>query len=112
MSLVSTEVITDHPFNNVTENIFAKIGANLHRRPDHPICIIKEAIYSFFDERHPGVFSKLDGMHPVVTAYAVRLLAPSYSRVHVYCLATAGHALPLNSLTGFYSVTQLLDVAM
>ncbi len=53
-------MITDHPFNNVTENIFTKIGANLHRRPDHPICIIKEAIYRFFDERHPGVFSKLD----------------------------------------------------
>ena len=51
------EVITDHPFNNVTENIFTKIGANLHGRPDHPICIIKEAIYSFFDKRHPGVFS-------------------------------------------------------
>ena len=65
------EVITDDPFNNVTENIFAKIGANLHRRPDHPICIIKEAIYSFFDERHPGVFSKLDDLHPVVTAASV-----------------------------------------
>ena len=68
------EVITDHPFNNVTENIFTKIGANLHRRPDHPICIIKEAIYSFFDERRPGVFSKLDDLHPVVSAYAVRAL--------------------------------------
>ena len=67
-------MITDHPFNNVTENIFTKIGANLHRRPDHPICIIKEAIYSFFDERHPGVFRKLDDLHPVVSAYAVRVL--------------------------------------
>lgn len=68
-------MITDHPFNNVTENIFAKIGANLHRRPDHPICIIKEAIYSFFDERHPGVFTKLDDLYPVVTAAAVGSLS-------------------------------------
>lgn len=65
------DVLTSHPFNNVTENIFAKIGANLHRRPDHPICIIKEAIYAFFDERHPGVFNKLDDLYPVVTAKAV-----------------------------------------
>ncbi|KAK9915689.1 hypothetical protein WJX75_002690 [Coccomyxa subellipsoidea] len=64
------EVLTSHPFNNVTEGIFAKIGANLHRRPDHPICIIKEAIYAFFDERQPGVFAKLEDLHPVVTAKA------------------------------------------
>ena len=72
------DVLTSHPFNNVTENIFAKIGANLHRRPDHPICIIKEAIYAFFDERCPGVFTKFDDLHPVVSARAVRLLCPSH----------------------------------
>ena len=66
-------MLTSHPFNNVTENIFAKIGANLHRRPDHPICIIKEAIYAFFDERCPGVFTKFDDLHPVVSARAVGL---------------------------------------
>ena len=80
------EVITDHPFNNVTENIFTKIGANLHRRPDHPICIIKEAIYSFFDERHPDVFRKLDDLHPVVSAYAVRELISASAGIACYRL--------------------------
>ena len=37
----------------------------------HPICIIKEAIYSFFDERRPGVYAKLDDLYPVVSAKAV-----------------------------------------
>ena len=78
-------MITDHPFNNVTENIFTKIGANLHRRPDHPICIIKEAIYKFFDERHPEVFRKLDDLHPVVSAYAVGALD-----IHQLAITTPG----------------------
>jgi len=72
---MTADVITSHPFNNVTENIFSKIGANLHRRHDHPICIIKEAIYSYFEEKQPGVFKKLDDLYPVVSAYAVSLLA-------------------------------------
>ena len=66
------EVLTSHPFNNVTENIFSKIGANLHRRQDHPICIIKEAIYDFFDTQRPGAYAKFDDLHPVVSAAAVR----------------------------------------
>ena len=70
------DVLKAHPFNNVTENIFAKIGANLHRRPDHPICIIKEAIYAYFDTNHPTVFTKFDDLHPVVSAYAVRHMHP------------------------------------
>jgi phenylalanyl-tRNA synthetase alpha chain len=66
------DVITGHPYNNVTENIFQKIGANLHQRPDHPLCIIKNAIYAYFDEQHPGKFQKFDNLYPVVTAKAVR----------------------------------------
>ena len=34
-------MITDHPFNNVTDSIFEKIGVNLHQLPSHPIGIIK-----------------------------------------------------------------------
>ena len=78
------EVITDHPFNNVTENIFAKLGANLHRRPDHPICIIKEAIYSFFDERRPGVYAKLDDLYPVVSAKAVSVCSLCSGPLTIY----------------------------
>lgn len=45
------EVITDHPFNNVTDAIFQKIGVNLHQQPTHPIGIIKGAIYDYFDKQ-------------------------------------------------------------
>jgi phenylalanyl-tRNA synthetase alpha chain len=63
----------------VSDAVFAKIGANLHRRPDHPIAIIKDAIYSYFDgaaaargAAGPGrsAFSKFDDFHPVVPATA------------------------------------------
>jgi phenylalanyl-tRNA synthetase alpha chain len=63
----------------VTDAVFDKIGANLHTRPDHPIAIIKDAIYSYFDEAAaargaagPGrsAFTKFDGLHPVVPATA------------------------------------------
>lgn len=48
------EVITDHPFNNVTDSIFQKIGVNLHQQPAHPIGIIKGAIYDYFDQQAGG----------------------------------------------------------
>lgn len=64
------EVINGHPFNNVTDNIFEKIGVNLHHQPSHPIGIIKDAIYAYFDQRYPGKFNKFDDLHPVVTATA------------------------------------------
>lgn len=35
------EVITAHPYNNVTESIFQKIGVNLHQQPNHPLGILK-----------------------------------------------------------------------
>jgi phenylalanyl-tRNA synthetase alpha chain len=74
-----TDVITGHPANNVTDAVFDKIGANLHRRPDHPIAIIKDAIYSYFDDAAASAgaagagraaFSKFDDLHPVVAATA------------------------------------------
>jgi len=41
-------VITEDPINNVTDNIFSKIGVNLHQKPNHPLCIIKNAIHDYF----------------------------------------------------------------
>ncbi|KAK9785254.1 hypothetical protein WJX73_001244 [Symbiochloris irregularis] len=64
------EVLTSDPYNNVTENIFSKIGANLHLRPDHPLCILKEAIYTYFDDVQPGLWRKFDDLKPVVTTKA------------------------------------------
>lgn len=50
------------------------MGSNLHRRPDHPICIIKEAIYEYFDSLEGGAaagkqpFRKFDDLPCVVPA--------------------------------------------
>jgi phenylalanyl-tRNA synthetase alpha chain len=69
-TLPLTEVITGHPYNNVTDNIFEKIGANLHQQPSHPIGIIKDAIYSYFDQKFPSTFTKHDNLYPIVPAIA------------------------------------------
>ena len=69
------EVITSDPANNITENIFEKIGTNLHHIPSHPIGIIKEAIYGYFDRNYPDTFVKFDDLHPVVKASAVRYVS-------------------------------------
>lgn len=77
-------MITADPANNVTDNIFEKIGANLHHQPSHPIGIIKEAIYSFFHEKYPGVFTTFDDLYPVVSAEAVRSFCPSHCIAFYY----------------------------
>lgn len=64
------EVITGDPANNVSDYIYEKMGMDLHRQPDHPIGIIKQAIYDFFDKRNPGVFTKFDDRYPVVSTRA------------------------------------------
>lgn len=64
------EVITSDPNNNVTDYIYEKMGADLHKQADHPIGIIKQAIYDYFDARSPGKFAKFDDLYPVVTTYA------------------------------------------
>lgn len=68
--LSKEDVITSDPHNNITESIFQKIGVNLHLQEDHPIGIIKSAIYDYFDCQHPGAFTKYDDLHPVVSARA------------------------------------------
>lgn len=42
------DVITGEPDNNVTDNIYSKIGVNLHLQQNHPLCILKNAIYDYF----------------------------------------------------------------
>lgn len=70
ISIPYADVITEDPSNNVTDNIFEKIGANLHHIPTHPLGIIKEAIYGYFDRHYPDTFVKFDDLHPVVKATA------------------------------------------
>ena len=40
---------------------------NLHRRPDHPLCIIKEEIYRYMESTAPGVYKTFDDLYPIVT---------------------------------------------
>jgi len=64
-------VITGDANNNVTDHIFEKIGYNLHKRPDHPLGIIKSAIEDYFDETFgKDTFTSFDDLYPVVSAYA------------------------------------------
>uniref|UniRef100_A0A7S0N3C7 phenylalanine--tRNA ligase n=1 Tax=Pyramimonas obovata TaxID=1411642 RepID=A0A7S0N3C7_9CHLO len=62
------EVFTSDPYNNVSESIFEKIGKNHHQNPDHPLGIIKQAIWDYFDNDHDdGEFTKFDDLKPIVT---------------------------------------------
>ena len=61
------DVITGRPGNNVTDNIFAKIGRNLHRQPDHPLCIIKSAIYQYMDQQGGVTYKTFDDLYPIVS---------------------------------------------
>lgn len=64
------DVITSNQANNVTDNIFQKIGVNLHQQPNHPICIIKEAIVDYLEHNYPGRFTSFDDLYPIVSTKA------------------------------------------
>ncbi|KAG6475743.1 phenylalanine--tRNA ligase, chloroplastic/mitochondrial-like [Zingiber officinale] len=55
------------PTNNVPDNIFSKIGLQLHRRDNHPIGILKNAIYEYFDTSYSSMFVKFDDLCPIVS---------------------------------------------
>ncbi|MEW5314240.1 MAG: hypothetical protein WDW38_005751 [Sanguina aurantia] len=63
------DIMTSHPYNNVSDYIYEKIGTNLHRQPQHPIGIIKAAIQSYFETRTPNKFKTFDDLYPVVTTF-------------------------------------------
>lgn len=69
-SVKREDVIKDDAANNVPDSIYEKIGINLHMKPSHPIGIIKEAIYGYFESRHPGQFNTFDDLVPVVSTTA------------------------------------------
>jgi hypothetical protein len=75
-------VITGDPANNVSDYIYSKMGVNLHQQTGHPIGIIKQAIYDYFDKQHPGVFKKFDDLYPIVstTANFDEVLVPAGGR--------------------------------
>ena len=64
-------MITGDANNNVTDHIFEKIGYNLHKRPDHPLGIIKTVIEDYFDETFgKDTFTSFDDLYPIVTTFA------------------------------------------
>ncbi|CAI5468213.1 unnamed protein product [Closterium sp. Yama58-4] len=56
----------DDPTNNVPDTIFAKIGARLHTRADHPLSIIRSEIHQYFDSAYDNSFLKFDDLAPIV----------------------------------------------
>ncbi len=41
------------------------------RQPNHPICIIKEAIIEYLEKNYPGRYTSFDDLYPIVSTKAV-----------------------------------------
>lgn len=52
----------DSPDCNVTENIASRVGANLHRRPLHPLSILSQKIVAYFKD-----YPLYDDFSPIVS---------------------------------------------
>jgi len=65
------DVVRDDPTNNVPDNIFSKLGVQLHRRDQHPLGILKNAIYEYFDTNCSNKFEKFDDLCPIVSVKEV-----------------------------------------
>lgn len=52
---------------NIPDTIKNKMGKNLHMIQSHPICIIKDLIYQYFDNLNHYKFDKYDNIDPIVT---------------------------------------------
>ncbi|KAL6000448.1 hypothetical protein ACLOJK_024144 [Asimina triloba] len=70
---MSGNIVRDDPTNNVPDSIFSKLGLQLHRRHQHPIGILKNAIYEYFDNTHAKMFVKFDDLCPIVSVKQVLL---------------------------------------
>ena len=68
-------LITSSPHNNVTSAVAKHVGRGLLSQENHPLCILKNKVYSYFDATfhlpsgHPA-FHKFDDLDPVVTVQA------------------------------------------
>jgi len=64
------DVITGDPHNNVSDYIYQRLGINLHRRPDHPLGILKNIIGDYFDSKFGNnSFKRFDDIHPIVSTF-------------------------------------------
>ncbi|CAA3020759.1 phenylalanine--tRNA ligase, chloroplastic mitochondrial [Olea europaea subsp. europaea] len=70
VKIAKDEIVRDDPTNNVPDSIFSKLGMQLHRRDQHPLGILKNAIYDYFDTNYPKKFDKFDDLCPIVSTIA------------------------------------------
>lgn len=67
--------------SNITKSISEKLGRNLHQKDQHPIGIIKNLIYDYFDKCKEKKFEKFDSLDPVVTVennFDLLLIPPTH----------------------------------
>ncbi|KAL6206267.1 hypothetical protein ACLB2K_023515 [Fragaria x ananassa] len=79
VKIAKDDVLRDDPTNNVPDTIFAKLGMQLHRRDQHPLGILKNAIYDYFDTNYSSKFDKFDDLCPLVSVKemeGVRVFSP------------------------------------
>ncbi|GFY90622.1 phenylalanyl-tRNA synthetase class IIc family protein [Actinidia rufa] len=67
VKIAKDDVVRDDPTNNVPDTIFSKLGLQLHKRDQHPLGILKNAIYNYFDTTYPNKFDKFDDLCPIVS---------------------------------------------
>uniref|UniRef100_A0A7N0TAN2 phenylalanine--tRNA ligase n=1 Tax=Kalanchoe fedtschenkoi TaxID=63787 RepID=A0A7N0TAN2_KALFE len=70
VKIAREDVVKDDPTNNVPDSIFTKLGMQLHMRDQHPLGIIKNAIYDYFDTNYDNKFEKFDNLCPLVSTKA------------------------------------------
>jgi phenylalanyl-tRNA synthetase alpha chain len=54
--------------SNIPDQIQKKVGKNLHNQENHPICILKNHIYKFFESQSIA-FDKFDSFEPIVNIH-------------------------------------------
>ncbi|KAJ6360628.1 hypothetical protein OIU77_004610 [Salix suchowensis] len=67
VKIARDDVVRDDPTNNVPDTIFSKLGLQLHRREQHPLGILKNTIYEYFDTNYSNKFDKFDELCPIVS---------------------------------------------
>lgn len=68
VKIAKEDVVKEDPTNNVPDSIFSKLGMQLHRRNNHPLGILKNAIFDYFDTSYFNKFDKFDDLCPIVSA--------------------------------------------
>ncbi|KAK3016753.1 hypothetical protein RJ639_006073 [Escallonia herrerae] len=70
VKIAKDDVVRDDLTNNVPDTIYAKLGLQLHRRDQHPLGILKNAIFDYFDTNYANKFDKFDDLCPLVSVKA------------------------------------------